>query len=77
MDEYLSIKIEKKEDGTIQMYDPYLIAQIWEKLSRFLRKLESRDSKYGQSDCKIKERTYYICRLTGDLGFQNASRSGT
>ena len=29
VDEYLGVKIEKQENGTIKMYQPYLIRQIW------------------------------------------------
>jgi len=32
MDEYLGVKIKKQENGTIKMYQPYLITQILETL---------------------------------------------
>ena len=32
VDEYLGVKIERQEDGTVKMYQPYLITQILETL---------------------------------------------
>jgi len=32
VDEFLGVKLERQKDGTIKMYQPYLISQILESL---------------------------------------------
>jgi len=79
VDEYLGVKIERQEDGTVKMYQPYLITQILETLG-FNNKTKAKNtpaisSKILHRDTEGKEMKtqWEYARVIGQLNFLEKS----